>query len=76
VRQACNVAYATLADGRNDDELEELDIALGMTADPDDEALANLRAYQKQMGITFEDPDAPVDGFDGHRTEERRGKGW
>ncbi len=76
MRQCCNVAYATLAENRDDDELEELDIALGMVVNPEDEAIANLRAYQAQMGLTFEDPDAAVDGFDGRKTEERRGEGW
>jgi len=31
-----------------------------MVANPDEEALKALRAYQEEMGMTFEDPDAPV----------------
>lgn len=51
-----------LAEGRSGDELEELDIAIGMVADPEEEALDALRAHQEAMGMTFEDPAAPVAG--------------
>ena len=65
-----------LAEGRSQEEMEELDIALGMAADPDADAKAALHAYQEQMGMTFDDPDAPVaptpDNLDG----EIRGKPW
>lgn len=52
MRQCCNVAYATLAEGRDEDGLEELDIAVGMIANPEEEALTMLRDYQRQMGMT------------------------
>jgi hypothetical protein len=44
----------------SDEQLEQLDVSLGMVPDPADEALAALRAYQEAAGMTFEDPDAPV----------------
>lgn len=49
-----------MAEGRNADELEELDIQIGMTEDPDDWALRELRKHQEAMGMAFENPDAPV----------------
>ena len=34
------MAYATLAEGRSQDELEELDIVVGMREDPEEVAMA------------------------------------
>jgi hypothetical protein len=31
-----------------------------MVANPDEEALKALRAHQEEMGLKFDDPDAPV----------------
>ena len=33
-----------------------------MLPDPEEAALARLRAYQEEAGMTFEDPAAPVQG--------------
>lgn len=49
------MAYAFLAEGRSEAELEELDIAIGMTADPAAEAVKALRAHQEAMGVTWDD---------------------
>ena len=49
-----------LAEGRDEEGLEELDIKLGMISDPEQEALAALRRHQEEMGMQFEDPAAPV----------------
>jgi hypothetical protein len=49
-----------MAEGRDDAGLEELDIALGMAADPAGDAMAALRAHQEAAGLRFADPDAPV----------------
>jgi hypothetical protein len=49
-----------LAEGRGEEELEQLDIAIGMVANPEEEALEALRAHQEAAGMTFENPDAPV----------------
>ena len=43
-----------------DEELEALDISLGMVTNPEEEALDALRAHQEEAGMVFEDPDAPV----------------
>ena len=56
MRQACNVAYAVLSENRNEDQQEELDIALGMIEDPDAQALELLAAYQESIGKTAVDP--------------------
>jgi hypothetical protein len=34
----------------------------GMVANPEEEALTALRAYQESVGMTFENPDEPVAG--------------
>jgi hypothetical protein len=34
---------------------------LGMTANPVEDALAELRKHQEVMGMQFENPDAPAD---------------
>ena len=44
----------------SDEELEQLDISLGMVTNPEEEALDALRAHQEAAGIGFKDPDAPV----------------
>lgn len=54
------MAYSTLCDGKTDEEVAEMDIAIGMAEDPAQEALAALREHQAAAGIAFEDPDAPV----------------
>lgn len=54
------MAYSLLAEGRSDAEVEQLDIAIGMIDDPAEEAIRELREHQEAMGMTFEDPDAPV----------------
>jgi hypothetical protein len=45
------VAYAILAEGRSQEELEELDAAIGMTEGPEQAAMAELNAYREQMGL-------------------------
>jgi hypothetical protein len=74
VRQCCNVAYATLAEGRDEGELEELDIALGMIKDPEEEAMAALREYQRSIGMAWD--DTPVAAPLGSKNEEIRGERW
>ena len=54
------MAYSVLAEGRNEEELEQLDIEIGMVTNPEEEALAALRAHQEAVGMTFQDPDTPV----------------
>lgn len=60
----CNVAYSILAEGRDDEAVSQLDIAIGMVRDPADEAMTALRQHQRAAGIEFEDPDAPVSAAD------------
>ena len=60
MRQLLNVAYSIMAEGRDDEALEELDASIGMIADPAEEAKAALAAYQRRAGLVFDDPDAPV----------------
>ena len=50
-----------LAEGRDDAQLEELDVAIGMREDPAEEALAALREHQEAMGMRFDNPDEAVD---------------
>lgn len=45
---------------QTDEELEKLDIELGMTDSPEEQALRALRAHQEEAGMTFEDPDGYV----------------
>lgn len=54
------MAYAILAEGRSEEELEELDGQIGMNEGPVAQALAELRKHQETMGMTFDDPEAPV----------------
>ena len=42
------------------DQVQKFEEEIGMRLDPEKEALAKLRAYQKAMGIVIENPDAPV----------------
>lgn len=42
-----------------------------MTEDPEQTALADLRRYQEEMGLRFDNPDAPVDV-----PEDGRVPGW
>ena len=74
MRQCCNVAYATLAENRDEDAMEELDIALGMIRDPEDEAKRALREYQETMGMEWDETPvaAPEENLDG----EIRGERW
>ena len=65
MRQLLNVAYSIRAEGLGADELEQLDMELGMTEDPAAEAKAALRAHQEALGLDFDDPDAPVEGVAG-----------
>ena len=62
MRQLLNVSYSILAEGRDEEGLEALDVELGMAEDPAAEAKAALAEYQRRAGMTFEDPDAPVAG--------------
>ena len=61
MRQLLNVAYSVMAEGRGADELDQLDMELGMIEDPAAEAKAALRAHQEALGMQFADPDAPVE---------------
>ncbi len=45
------MAYAILAEGRGQEELEELDADIGMTEGPDQIAMAELNAYRAEMGL-------------------------
>jgi hypothetical protein len=42
------------------DALEKFDEEIGMRVNPETQAREALAAYQKAMGMTFENPDAPV----------------
>jgi hypothetical protein len=53
------VAYAILAEGRSTDELEELDITLGMTPDPEEVAMQMLREHQAAMGMEISTEKPP-----------------
>jgi predicted NUDIX family NTP pyrophosphohydrolase len=48
---------------QSDEELEQLDISLGQVTNPEEEALAALKAHQEETGMTFENPDEPVQPF-------------
>lgn len=48
-----------LAEGRGEEELEELDGQIGMKEGPEAEALAALRAHQEAMGLKFDDTPVP-----------------
>jgi hypothetical protein len=61
VRQLCNVAYAVQTEGLDDDEREKFEMEIGMAEDPADVAMAELKAHQEAAGMTFENPDAPVE---------------
>jgi hypothetical protein len=55
------VAYSIRAEGLDERELEALDIEIGMTEDPADEAREALRAHQEAQGMRFENPDGQVE---------------
>lgn len=48
----CNVAYAILAEGRSQEELEELDASIGMIEGPEQKAMDELNAYREAIGLT------------------------
>lgn len=54
------MAYSTLAENRDETQLEQLDIEIGMIDDPAEEAVRELRKHQEVMGMHFDNPDAPV----------------
>lgn len=54
------MAYSLRADGLDNQELEALDIEIGMAENPADEAVEALRAHQEARGMRFAEPDAPV----------------
>lgn len=43
-----------------EEALEQLDASLGMVSSPEEQALAALREHQEALGMTFENPQAPV----------------
>ena len=45
------MAYAVLAEGRSQEELDELDADIGMTEGPEQVAMKELNAYREQMGL-------------------------
>lgn len=64
------MAYATIADGMSAGDLREFEEKIGMRADPEKIALAELKAYQEAQGMKFENPDAPVAAPLGSQDEE------
>lgn len=46
--------------GMDADQIEEFEADIGMRHNPERDARAALRAHQEAMGMTFDDPDAPV----------------
>lgn len=44
----------------DENQLREFEEQIGMLPDPKKDALAALKAHQQAMGLTFENPDAPV----------------
>jgi len=59
VRQCCNVAYSFLAEGRDDEQLDELDAKIGMIEDPAEVAMGMLRAHQEAIGAEVPGPEMP-----------------
>jgi hypothetical protein len=53
------MAYAILAEGRGSDELEDLDAMIGMIEDPEEVAMAMLRAHQATMGLPVSEEMPP-----------------
>ena len=45
------MAYSTIAEGRSQEELEELDADIGMIEGPEQVALEMLRAYREAQGL-------------------------
>lgn len=58
------------AEAKTDEQLEQLDAQIGMIDDPERMALEALQEHQEVMGMTFEDPDAPVAPTPGHGPDE------
>jgi hypothetical protein len=46
--------------GMSEEDAEQFEARIGMRPDPERDAQEALRAYQEQMGIVIENPDAPV----------------
>jgi hypothetical protein len=63
------VAYSIQVEKMTDEEREEFDGQIGMTEDPEAAALEALKRHQREMGITFENPDAPVSAEPGAMDE-------
>lgn len=55
---------------KTDEDLEELDIQIGMIDDPQEIALTALRKHQEELGMTFEQPGAPVPAMPGYGPDE------
>lgn len=60
MRQLLNVAYSYCTQNMEAAEEEQFQETIGMRHDPEQDAKEALAAYQEQMGMVFEDPDAPV----------------
>jgi hypothetical protein len=54
------VAYSIQVESMEDEEREKFDGDIGMTENPETAAREALQRHQREMGITFENPDAPV----------------
>lgn len=66
----CNVAYSIQTENMSEEERENFDGEIGMTENFEAIAREDLRRYQEQMGIHFDDPNAPVAAQPGTRDEE------
>jgi hypothetical protein len=47
----CNVSYAIMAEGRNQEEIEELDAAIGMIEGPEQKAMDALNELRMEQGL-------------------------
>ena len=54
------MAYSIQVEKLTDEEREQFDGQIGMTENPEAVAREALLRHQREMGITFENPDAPV----------------
>jgi hypothetical protein len=54
------VAYSIQVENMKDEEREKFDGDIGMTESAEEIARQDLARFQQEMGITFENPDAPV----------------
>jgi len=54
----------------DEDARERFDADIGQIEDPEAVAEEELKKYQKEMGITFENPDVPVQGQPGAEKDE------